>query len=711
MPRLEPRLDNSDDVSLDAARTARGGHIPETKIYIPNYQGVNQLLTESGGNAAIRFGEALAKQSTKAVDEYRAVNNRIEAANSMINIRASTDKDAKKFLEENVSGEGYMEFTTSKYREYTQEAMKSASDPDVQEMIRLHSIQGLNDVSNSAMKDESAIKTGYMLSQAEDGKSAILAQLRRDPDLVESLSTEYDSLVQTMQKFSPKEYGQYRKKSKEEFGIAYVRGRIDKDPYQALEMLKGGSLEKELPYQLIDSLTVEAEREVHHREAEANRAEVLHDKIRRQLMLERITDIKYAAAFGTDNPDRMIEESYTDGTFTENEKKEAELWLYEHNKASTKKEEAVRVLDDCVENNVPAPLTISETAKSDHFYNYIESVNQRREGEQKKPMSLSEIVEYAKSHSVVYDGNISRLKTSVATNIMSEKNPAKIMDASIAITGNEDVRAIKGLDKNLHYFANFAVSYFSATKDLSSLVDFRDRFFTPVEVSKAEYRNSEWNNSKYATNKSEEMGAFLKKSGFATDKGWFSDSVPETIKKKLSDDTYQVMEHMYKKTGSFAIAESVASDILSHSFAVTDINGREERLYNPPRRENTGLPNFAVHNLVSARGQELIEEIEKAGSAYKGYIPVKKLYDLVEKKSLKEYYEIPAPVKDRKISAFIGGKWQERILRIEANPRNGTTYSYYILIDEGDSRSKEYLVNPKSGERAIIDFSSIKVVR
>jgi hypothetical protein len=705
MPRLEPRLNNSDDVSSQAARGTGHSNIPETKIYIPNYQGVNQLLTEAGGGAVISFGDALARQSMRTMQEYRAVDNKIEAANAMIDARANTDRDAKAFLEENVSGEGYMEFTTSKYKEYTQTAMEKASDPDVQEMIRLYSTQGLNDVSNSAMKYESVLRTSYQYGQTEDGKAALLAQLRKNPDLVESLSIEYESLVQTMQKFVPEKYEAYKRESREEFGTAYVRGRIDKDPHQALEMLKSGALGNELQYETVDGLIREANSEIKHREADSKRLERKEDNIHKQLVSERMTDIRYASTFGADNPWRMIEESYTDGTFTEQEKKEAEIWLHDHEKAKNKKEEVKSVLDDCVVNKIPAPLTVSAEAKNNHFYDYIDSVNQRREGAGKNPMSLVEMTEYAKNNSIVYDGNISRLKNSIVSSIRTSENPEKILDGCLALNGNDKEVSLKGVDEECVNFAWLAYDeYLSSEKSVEAVKKLRDEYFKD-DKNMLEYNKKIWTEETKGKTMEEVLSPFFENYGFKTEEHWYGNKVSPINRDYLEREAYGRIKSLYLRTGSITRAESAAAKYIKDKIKPTDINGIDgQMMVNPP----SGQTDYVLQNLVSMDLTEIIKRIEKNGDNYKGNIKVRIKESFFEKSPTRDNVFKEKLMKSNKkiIEAYINGSWEPRVLLIDSLGEAPDKYTCYILPNEDDYNYREYLINPKTGTRAIIDLSA-----
>jgi hypothetical protein len=701
MPRPQPGLNNSDDVSSQASRNTGHASVPQARIYVPNYHGVNQVLAESGGQGEVDFYSSLARQSKKTLEDFIAVNNEITSINNMIDAQASTDKDAREYLDSNPKGEGYMQFVTSKYKEHVQQAIESAQDPEVQQKIKLYSVKNMQNLSNSAMKIENELRTAYALAQTEENRAALLVQLRRSPDLVESLAGQYESISQTIQKIAPLEYAKHQNSLRDDFAMTYARGRIDKDPDQALSMLNTQALGNQLSQEKLSQLKKEAESEIAYREAQLKQKEREEEHIKNQIAATFISSIRRDAVFGIGNPMRKIAEG--SGIITERQRNELEIYCHHQQEVTEKKQDTQIKLDMAVASKQSAPLNISTTAKNDHFYDYIESENIRRDGEGNKPMSLTEIVQYAQDNSLVYDANIPSLKQELVTTITSSKEPAKIMDGCIALGGDENIPALKGIDKECVDFANLAVVMFRHKKSLNDILIARDEYFS-VDRNTLELNKSTWKTTNYARNRESAVESFLKNNKFM-DSTLFGliTSIPETHRDYLENEAYRIIKRVYERTGSLTKAENVAAQYLHNIVKQTDVNGKTQWMINPPDTSVTGeIPIYARNNLIAGAAQEIIETIQKAGDNYQGSIKVRLKTPLISKANINDVFSKPLNNRNRKIEAYIGGKWEERQLFIDSIPGAYGNYGYYIEVDG----IRDYLINPNTGKIAIVNLSA-----
>ncbi len=708
------RIVSEDQVSAESVKgTEERGSIPQAGVYIPSYKGVNQVLYQASGSGEISFGNALAKSSIRAMQAQQELYDRIEVSRSVGEVDKQFHAEYETFLETNETGQGLMEFSTGKYQELSDVAISNASNAEVQNNLRAIFEYRKNDIANSSFKKEKETYAGYALNKITTDSNSTLNEIISNPDQIRSLSVKYESQISGMQGIvSAVEFEKYKTNCIHNLAKAYGIGLIKKDPYRAKEMLSGEYFTKSLSPDEYTGLLAHADREISHRESKELQRQALAK--RSMAELERLSTSELTLGFVDGTKSNVdVYKYFETGRISEITKNHL---LEKYIKVKNKQKDNFDVsqeISEHLKNNTPAPL-IESGKKKEYFMNSIRNQNDIREGEGKPQLSLTEIVEYAKENAIVFDSNVAPVKNACVTSIMNGKDAKTVMDACIAVKDNENVPAIKGIDKDVVFFASFAVDHYDGTNNINDLLDFRDKFLAPQDEKTLSYRTNQWKQEKYSTNKDSELDAFLKRNKFATDEGLFWNSIPATVKNEFRQKAYDILKHVYMKTSSISIAESVASNVLSNNFGDTEINGQKERMYNPPTKINTKYSDVAISNFVADKGQRIIKSIEDAGDNYKGYIPVRRISRHDFMKNMKDIQKADFYTKDfvkdkhRKIQVKINDKWEERSLRIEATPLNNTAYSYYFLLDESDALSKEYIINPATGKRAVIDFSTIK---
>lgn len=442
-----------------------------------------------------------------------------------------------------------------------------------------------------------------------------------------------------------------------------------------------------------------AESAIKQKEFEKEQMEMEIAKARNIQTQEKIAETKYNIATGTCS-ENDIESLFEEGTINKATYFSLNETLKKTRDRVEKSNKTSLLISDAIENGEPV-LNVSSAEKNRYFTEYVKSANQQREGEGKKAMTLTERVEYAKENAIVFDSNIPSLANGIATTIKNSKEAETVFDACVAIHGNETIPAIKSIDKDTKYFARIAVEQYIATGKMADIMKYRDIYF---EYTDKNIENERLKSLKIDTEDLlKDAGIYTKKWGF-----WSAKKIPETIRASVVSDCADMLETIYAKTGSLTLARNTALKFFKEKFHDSDINGEKEPMFNPPRKENTGLEDFAIRNIVAGVCQNVIEQIEKSGETYKGNFQIKKHMDFCSTKDVSKYYKVPVTlVKDRIIDVLIGEKWEKRKLLIEASPKSKSAYSLYFQIDEKDANSKEYIVSPKSGKRYIFDFKTV----
>lgn len=676
----------SEQVSSEASRDAGGKKTPDpgSALYIPNYHGVNQVLWKAGGDGAIAFGDALAAESNKKFQHYMAMEITSQGSDALIDMNAQMNRESKEYLRNHPDGKGYTEAMTGKYKELRDTAVQNAATDEVREYIQLHSQKGLDDWGNKAFAAEDKLFAGSEFGKFEKKQAIYLNNIRINPELWESLTPQYMSLVENMRNICPLEYEKLKTEAVEKWAVSYVEGRIDKNPHQALDMLKKGTLGKELSPHSLDSLLKRAQGAIEHNEYMSWKRENHQNTIHNRSASECMTNVKHVAIFSTGNPQEIIDDAYRDGIFSNQERQEAEIWVKEHRLAERKKEEEKSILDECVRNKTPPPLSISTKTRNEHFYEYIDALNAKRSGEivdgkPGKPVSMTVIVEYAKDYAMVYNAGIDPLKHAIVNNIKNGKDAAGIMDTCIAISGEEHVPAIEGIDKECVDFANMAVVMFKGKKNLSEIIEERNEYFK-VDKNLYEYREKLWKETDYQKEPIKALDTFYRNHGY---KGWFKDINP--VNQELLDaKVLGIAERVYNRTGSVTKAENVVSVYLNGLLKETRVNGERELMINPPSSENTGFSNSQIGQIIDKVAADILHDLEKSGR------------------------KVSISAAKREGWFFINGEKSRRKIYYEGIDINGVKGNLYYLLNKQDPGSKEYLINPKTGQRVLVDFDKIK---
>ena len=172
------------------------------------------------------------------------------------------NRESREYLRANPDGKGYTEAMTGKYKELRDAALERASIGEVRDYISLHSKDGLLGWSNKAFKTELELSQGAGIEKANKQLAIYCNQIRVNPDLYDSLTPQYMSVVENLRDIAPLEYEKIKTKAVEDWVATYCHGRIDKNPHQALDMLKGGTFNNDLSPDAFNSLLNRAQSKI-----------------------------------------------------------------------------------------------------------------------------------------------------------------------------------------------------------------------------------------------------------------------------------------------------------------------------------------------------------------------------------------------------------------------------------------------------------------
>ncbi len=658
----------------EAVIDSRGeGRMPDSGIYIPEYKGVNNVLLKAGGKGAITFLDALGAYSSKAMAEQQAVYDKIEASSLISDVDQNYRSQYRNFVDNSPEGsKGLTEFATGTYDSLAEEAVKKASNSNVGNFLKSYFTGNKADIANNAFKEEKENYTGYALNKVSVGMNETLNKILIDPDRIAGYSNEYFVKASTMEHiYSKADFEKFKTQSMNRLGYTYGIGLIKKDPYTAKELLKGEYFVKNIDAKHLGKLNTMADAQILHAETLAYRRENAGKKAVKSYERGVLKDFELGFLEGTKGPMDIENADVSEMT-----KKEMRVKYAKVMKSQDKQIKVNEEMGDALTDKRPA--NVSSNKKAKYFMEHITAA----EAQSGQPMSLTAKVQYAKDNAVVYNCSIDSLKTACEHSIKNGKNVEEIFDACVAVKDNNEVPAIKGVDKSIRDFADIAVVTYQGS-DKSKLLELRDIFFKEENSATVEFRKSTWNNEYSFGDKSMKLlDEFYDDYGY--DSLFKKKHATDDDKKLMNASVLKTMERVYKKTGSLSIAKIVTNQYIENLFKRTYINSKhgEEAKYmvNPPREENTGIPDWQSAKVLML----------EAGRAL-GIIKGEKIIP-----ACKDVLNSNTPVGTAETL-------DKRRIMFQAVKETGCKYNMYYLLNDKDPDSKEFLYDKDTNTRIIVD--------
>jgi hypothetical protein len=710
------QFNNAEQTGSEAARNVSGRPIPLAGVYAPNYKGVNQVLYKAGGEGTVAFYDALAVESSRKMKEYQGLYDNLEIVEKTTGVNRQLQENAQNFRKENPSGQGYVEFITSTHDQLAGQAMNEASNSEVAAKLRILLTSSKSQWANQAFQDQIKMTTSYAVSKNETNLAILQNQLIKNPDNYESLSDQYEVALQAMRPILPAaEYEKYRTEQIHNFVYSHGIGLIHRDPIQAKSLIDNSEEFTNLPGDGFVKLMNMAESKIRDNEAHARVLEHEEEKRKNRDQMLAISELHLGFATGTKGS-AEVQEYYDAGRITEIQKNNM---LTSYSKTVEKRNEKSgidQLAAKHMEERTPAP-EISSGDKTRIFMDYVRSMGEQR-GED---VSFTEQVQYAKDNSLFFDSGIPSLTHSLAATVGTPDNNAsgkQILDACIAINGNQDVPAIKGLDDDIVNFASMAVTEYFASHNLNNILKMKEDFFKE-DRQLHEYRKNYWQET-YGGNGKEKyqklLNDFYKENGFFINerlifleekvpfisRKFLGGEVPLISREFLDAKVGDIIRDGFLRTGSITKAKIIAANYMHNVVRETNVNGKSEFMINPPRKENTGMDDGAIKNWIYAVGQNTVDNLTKSG------VPIRRKGEFVSSQVPQDLFARDVTRGGMEIEVKIGDKWEDRPLRIDSTAPDRPIYNFYYFIDEEKKSGKEYLYLPKSSRRAVINFDKLR---
>ena len=665
------QFDASDKISASAQKEGRHS-LPKTGVYVPSYSGVNQSVAPAPNavnktQGKINFMHALAAMGKNYVAKQQELYDSMEISQAMSRADNKYRQESEKFFQENPSGKGYTEYITDVYSQAVQEELGNAST-NVEPKLKLLFDSRKEDVANHAFQKEKEVYTGYALNETQTMLNGTINEVMQHPNEVKSLSNKYEQQLENMRGILPAgQFEQYQKEAHENFLYAYGHGLIETRPYDAINLVKGSDFVNGLSPQKFSALQQQATAKVEHIEAKARAQQRMIESAMNEERMIRLQELEMSILTGQVPTEAEIK---ADNILDNKQKIKAILFLREHQKKTDKYEQDKQDMQEVVKGDKSAESIRDVPAKTRNRYlsEYFTNEDAKREAAGEKPYSLTEKVKFCADNQTVFSSVYAPLKNEIEVEIKKGTNGLKLMDACIALAGQESVPAIKGMDEDIVQFAHLAIDVFNGTKDLQSIVALRDDYFSVTPDQEA--RNKERAKILYPNNqdgKEEALKKFYENSGYRYDTKWYmpfrSGILQSPDKQRLNDIVYSNLRRAYIKTGSETKAQSIAASILSRFIVEDDLHNYS---INPPRPENTGLSQAAIDIQVKKDKEAALTIAKNSGQ------------------------DLPKGIKPDD-------------LHLESVDFDEPRYSIYYLLDKEDPDSRDYLYKP-NGEKIICNL-------
>lgn len=692
----------SEDSISTQANSRKSSRNVEVTPYAPNYAGVNQLLYTPSGGGQISFLGALGQMSSRAMAERQAIYDKIETTDALATVDEQFQLDQREFVAQNPSGKGYTEFSTGRYQELQDIALSKASNADVQNNLRLIFSSRSADIANNAFKAENEMFAAYTIHDLDTKINTTLNDVMLSPGSVISLNDKLNLQLSTAQSvLGPEQFLKYAKEKNESFVYNYGLGLVKQNPANASAMLTDERF-KGLPPNKLDFLRKQASLEI-----EALDRQAKHEEYMQQKALARDQDMTYlecqiAIARGDFDMAKLsiAEES---GTITREQRLKLELKMEQAREKQSAERDADIAIDKAIELGSPTN-GVSARDKCRYLDREFEQRDNIRSGAGQTESTISAKVQYLQANSVVFDCSYNKLCTEIESNIRYAKDASRVLDACVAISGDEIVPAIAGVSDEFKDFAKFAVIKYKDRSSMNEILEERDRYFN-VSPAEIDANRSAWRtlyDAPEPEKREKILKDFYKGNGY---RSWFfvDSSISDSTEKHLMDaHIYAAIKRVFEKTGSMTKAHAVANDWFKNCYKKSSVNGDDAYMLNPPTEGNTGLPKNVIDNIISISAAKAATQASQAGMNIRPVI--KSNPSILDYKKMKE--SKPADV-DRYVFVRVGDREEKRKLHISAASATRPVYNLYYLMDENDIASKEYILS-RDGTRAVIDFDAIK---
>jgi len=686
MPRLEPRLDNSDDVSSQAARGRGNSGLPTANVYIPNYHGVNQLLTRAGGDGAIAFGDALAAHSMRDMEAHQAVYDNLESTSAMVLVNEKINRDSREFKESNPSGKGYQQYITEQYKKYTDEAMANASNPTVSQNLQMFTMKGMVDWANKSFKEEATLRTSYAFRETDKNNQILLNNIHINPDNFGSLFEQYKASVNTMSGILPKgQFETYQADAYHNAIYAYGLGLIEKDPHQAKELLKGDVFVNGLPADKFSNLSRHAD--VAIRSEESNRRLVAaiadrNEKAHQDVNTAKLDGLIEAGAASHKTIDEF------DISDTQRERAYNKLAKYERQQEEKQKDQ-VEISTRVSEGT---PLTgISEQAQVEYYRN---AVRQMRQSNPDNPPTIMDKAMVATNMKAT--AQIDDLVADIQQ-IMSNGTASEAVQAAFALNYLRDTNVITigKIGSEYKYFADEvernAIFEGSEAKNAQVVVDnARGLYFSPVTEQTIKDHKAAY--SQYTEN-GKLKGVINEIVDDFTTEGFIRKTIHPSMERSIRSDAERLLQEAFMAGARGDDAKRSVMNSLKRTYTSTDINGSPQYMkFAPEAMYPQYRDTHFIKNNYAESVQSLVDAASKNSSVYTG-TPVRLKNPLIRqyadpnRKFQTDLTTGNVPV----IEADIDGKWEAREVYIEPAPHQIGTYNAYFLYENGKFMTKRYL--------------------
>ena len=735
---------NNDGINIEdpIARTQKEANhpVPQAHVFEPNYHGVHQVLIESGGQGAINFWNALAHQSQQKLQQFNEIQTRLRLSNAMSEFDTQMYAGSIELLQKYPTGEGYLEAVTTLHDKLSAEYLKKEPNTEANAMLQQHFMLSKKNYANSAFAKQNELMTAYALNQVNNGIEQTMSDVINNPDNMSAYLEKLSNTIETTRNLLPAAaFENLAKTSKERFFYSYGLGLIEKDPNIAANTFASPEFKKEVSHDTMQKLLRYAALTQKAQEQSQPRIQKLRDNGEYANVQEQIRDLKTRIKMGEDCT-LEVNSLHDDKTINDRQYHELQYEIYKAGKSERRRQEIKEKLQEYLKNGQPA-LDIAAKDKNMFFYELINDINEQRQASGKEPLTYTQIADFAISHGNVFNVSNPFLTQMIEDAIRFGTDPYKILDACTAINGRESI-IFKGLSKETRFAAKYIYTNYQANKNINQIAELRERAFAPIDEATKKYRQENWKVGKFGNpvTREKELDALLKDSGFEEDK------ISDLQRVAFREDLYQNIKYLFERTGSMGTAESLAINMLKDNYKLTDINGpKEEYMFNPPTIENTNLPDDAIKAYVDLYTQDLIKRIVAAktftGTAFKE-LEIKDIkenpkewhsqyifnddyiFDDIEydpfivygNRVRPRYVMLEDDIKGRRKGfwskikeAYVGPQDLIKLIKLEAIPGTRCSYNLYIQIDDKNPLTKEYLLDPDTWQRAVINFEEYAI--
>lgn len=688
---MAKRILSEDTVQSDVNKGS--SPTPEAKIYLPNYKGVNHYFNQAPGGAELKYSEVLAADSLQKLETQERVLNGIYATRGMSNVDLQAEQASIEWKKDkkNESGSGYTEFMLHRYQQLIDAEAENAPSSEASQYIRTMGAHSLRSVANTAVQYENQASSAFSIRSTEDiikeNQNLILRNPNRFQDYYLNITNAIDNLDGAI---PSDKLAEFRKQKQEESFFIYGNGIINTNPMQASDIIKSDIFSKNLNPDNHNRLINHARSMKEYVISLARQNQREFKRSLEDASSKKCAKIVSLAKRGSDPGTQLIEleKQYNAGAIDEKRFWDTRTKLNEISAEVGKYEQSVQKIQEAIANNVP-DATVSTEHKNRYLTESLNNENTRRKAAGEEPLSLMEIADEA--NKPIYDSQYTPLHNSLVSVIKNAGNKVSgevLLDACKTVAKYPDMAALGKVDDDVQDFAHLAQIEYVSTGKLENIVSLKESFFKQDKAI-IELRKSEWNTSDFAKRsgigldtQKIALNSFYKEIGWG---GWWSDYGVNDLNRGMIDAyALRSLERNYIRTGSISQSKLITKQYLNTLVNVTEINGESERMINPPTMENTGFSPDQITKILDSRIRDKLTKLKQSGA------------------------RIDILAKPREAMFLIDGEMQQRKIYYEGIDIERVRGNLYYLLDEKSKTSKEYLIDPKTGSRTLINFEVLK---